>query len=62
MSEVKQMTPAEALDFLDAACSSVAMGRPAHVKGIQAVTILKQFIPVEPAKNGNGSEPKEEEK
>ena len=58
MPNQDQMTPAEALEFLDAACSSVAMGRPAHVKGIQAVTILKQLIPSE---NGNGSPPIEED-
>lgn len=52
-----QMTPAEALHFLDTACSSVAMGRPAHIKGIQAVQILKQCIPVEPSENTNGSKP-----
>ena len=56
--EQKQMTPAEALNFLDTACASVAMGRPAHVQGIQAVTILKQLIPSE---NGNGSPPTEED-
>jgi len=55
------MTPSEALEFLDAACASVSMGRPAHVKGIQAVQVLKQFIPIEAPGNGNGSEPKEEE-
>ncbi len=54
--EQKQMTPAEALTFLDTACASVAMGRPAHVQGIQAVTILKQLIPSE-----NGGGPAQEE-
>ncbi len=44
------------LEFLDVACSSVAMGRPAHIKGIQATTILKQLIP-----NGNGGGPAQEE-
>ncbi len=56
MSEVKQMTPSEALEFLDVACSSVAMGRPAHVKGMQAVAILNALIP-----NGNGGGPAQEE-
>ena len=53
-----EMTPAEALNFLDTACASVAMGRPAHVQGIQAVQVLKGLIE---SQNGNGSEPKKED-
>ena len=53
-----QMTPTEALNFLDTACANVAMGRPAHVQGIQAVQVLKQLITSE---NGNGSQPTEKD-
>ena len=56
----KPMTPREALDFLDAACASVAMGHPAHVKGMQAVAILSQFIPIDPVENAE-TDPKTEE-
>ncbi len=66
MNEVKAMTPAEAWDFADLCVSNISMGRPAHIKGMQAMAILKQFIPVEPPTNGNGykqeGEPQEEEK
>lgn len=48
------MTPTEALEFLDAGCANSAMGRAAHVKGLQAVQVLNQLI-IEG--NGNGSGP-----
>jgi len=53
--ENQVMTPDQALTFLDTCCASVSMGRPAHVQGIQAVQILKQFISQE---NGDGGKPK----
>ncbi len=55
-----QMTPGEALQFLDQACASVAMGRPAHVKGIQAVAILKGIMPEGPENNGDKPKTAEE--
>ena len=55
------MTPNEALIFLDTACASVAMGRPAHIKGIQAVQVLRQFVPVETGDNGKDAAQKEED-
>ncbi len=44
MSQVKVMTPEEALNLLDTASASVAMGRPQHIQCIQAVNILRPLI------------------
>lgn len=52
--QTKPMTPTEALEFLDICAANISMGRPAHIKGLQAVQILQQLIPVED--NGNKKE------
>lgn len=51
-NEMQVMTSEEAWEYADYCVSTVSMGRPAHIKGIQAMTILKQLIP---SGNGNGS-------
>jgi len=57
-----QMTPAEALTILDQVCSGTSMGRQAHVQVIQAVAIIKSFLPPEPESNGDKPKTAEENK